>query len=114
MKITRKKLQKIIREETLAVVSEGLLEDPIEQSDSIILSAIDGQGFKTPGFMDSIVSSIKMTADRLGTDPIAEAEKELDKMHKGLDDLADRISRRLMTYFPRGAASQRATDTELT
>lgn len=112
MKISRKYLQNIIKEELLTVLNEGMLEDPIEQSDSEILSLLDTGGFRTQGFMESLVNTIKMEAERVGKDPIDVTEDELLKFRRGLDDLGDRIAGTLRTYFPRGAATATATKTE--
>ena len=111
VKITKNLLNKLIKEESKKVLKEGLLEDPIEQSDSIILSMLDSRGFRTRGFMETLVKTIKMTAERENKDPIKVVEEELARMHRGLDDLSDRVSRTLMTYFPRGAAA--ATQTQM-
>ena len=74
MKITKKNLEKLIIEELEALLSEGMLEDPIEQSGSTILSMLDGQGFRTRGFMESLVNTIKMEAEKNGENPIDVAE----------------------------------------
>tara|TARA_R100001510_G_scaffold46311_1_gene43214 strand:+ start:2414 stop:3100 length:687 start_codon:yes stop_codon:yes gene_type:complete len=95
-------IKEIIKQELYAVLNEGMLEDPIEQSGSEILSMLDGQGFRTRGFMESLVNTIKMEAEKTGKDPADVAEDELLKMRKGMDDLGDRIGNTLMTYFPRG------------
>ena len=113
MKITKKNLEKLIKEELEALLNEGMLEDPIEQSGSTILSMLDGQGFRTRGFMESLVNTIKMEAEKTGENPIDVAEDELLKMRKGMDDLGDRIANTLMTYFPRGgmaAAARKANE----
>ena len=114
MKITKKKLQKIIQQEMLAVLNEGMLEDPIEQSGSEILSLLDTGGFRTQGFMETLVNTIKMKAERSGQAPIDVAEDELLKFRRGMDDLGDRIAGTLRTYFPRGTAVATAVDTETT
>ena len=105
---------KIIKESKKPIL-EGLLEDPIEQSGSVILSMLDAQGFRTRGFMESLVNTLRMNAEEAGMDPIEAAEAELDNLAAGLDDLKDRISGRLMTYFPRTstlAAAQAETETD--
>ena len=100
MKITRKFLLNLINEELDNVLQEGLLEDPIEQSGSTILSMLDTRGFRTRGFIEELISTIKMEAERGGTAPNAVMEDELLKFRRGLDDLADRLAGRLRTHFP--------------
>ncbi len=106
MKITKKTLEKLIQEEIENVLQEGLLEDPIDQSNSIILNRLYRHGFRTPGFMEALTASIKTAAMRSGTSPNKIMEDELLKFRRGFDDIGDRIAGRLRSYFPVGFQAQ--------
>lgn len=106
MKITKKTLEKLIKEEIKNVLQEGLLEDPIDQSDSIILSALYSRGFRTAGFFEGLIASIKTAAMRSGASPNKIMEDELLKFRRGFDDIGDRIAGRLRSTFPAGFQSQ--------
>ena len=102
MKITKNLLNKLIKEESKKVLKEGLLEDIVEQSDSLILSMLDTRGFRTRGFIEEAESSIRMMAEKQGKDPIKVLEEEMLRFHRGMDDLEDRISRTLASRIPAG------------
>ena len=102
----KKDVINMINEEVKHVLQEGLLEDPIEQAGSITLSMLDSRGFRTPGFVEALVASIKMEAEKSKTTPNEFMESELLKFRRGLDDLADRIAGRIRTYFPVGYQAQ--------
>ena len=107
-----KHVKNIIKEELTeeilrnSLLKEGLLEDPIEQSGSVVLSMLDARGFRTRGFVETLVRSIEMEAEKQSAAANEIMEKELLNMRSGLDDLADRRESRLRTYFPIGAQAQ--------
>jgi len=84
-------------------INEGILEDTIDQADSIIMDLLNQNGFRTPGFMEKLVEIIETQANKSNELGIDIVEDELEKFDGALDEISDKISRRLLTYFPRTA-----------